>query len=158
MLNLVEKEREIIGVDFDEEKVKIAQNLPSKRDNLSFFSGDAKQYEYQKADVFIISDVLHYFKKEEQLSLLETCIHQLNEQGMILIRDADADKKESHINAKWTEKMSTFFGFNKAKFEEMEFISGIYLTTFFEERNFRVTQYQNSKNTSNTLFVATKLT
>jgi 2-polyprenyl-3-methyl-5-hydroxy-6-metoxy-1,4-benzoquinol methylase len=157
MLHLVDKNRTIIGIDFDEEKIAVAQNLPSTQGNIQFFVADVRAFDFQKADVFLISDVLHYLKFEEQTALLQKCMNQLSENGMILIRDADSDNEEKHVKSKWTERMSTFFGFNRASFEEMEFISGDFLKSFTKAKGFAMEQYKDSQKTSNTLFVAKRI-
>ena len=157
MLHLVDKNRTIIGIDFDEEKIAVAQNLPSTQGNIQFFVADVRAFDFQKADVFLISDVLHYLKFEEQTALLQKCMNQLSENGMILIRDADSDNEEKHVKSKWTERMSTFFGFNRASFEEMEFISGDFLKSFMKAKGFAMEQYKDSQKTSNTLFVAKRI-
>ena len=156
MLNLTAKNREIIGIDMDEEKIEVAMNLPSKRENVHFYTADSRKYMFEHADVFLISDVLHYLKKEEQINLIDSCIANLNPNGLILIRDADGDIDKKHKQSKWTERISTFLQFNKAKFQEMEFISGQFLRAVFEQRGFYVESHISSNKTSNTLFVIKK--
>ena len=50
MLHLVDKNRTIIGIDFDEEKIAVAQNLPSTQGNIQFFVADVRAFDFQKAE------------------------------------------------------------------------------------------------------------
>ena len=77
----------------------------------------------------------------------------LDENGVIIIREADSNNKK-HTNAEWSERWSTFLGFNKAKFDEMEFISFDDLKKFFESNNMSLELNQSSSNTSNNLYIA----
>jgi 1-acyl-sn-glycerol-3-phosphate acyltransferase len=145
--------RNIIGIDFDEEKINVANNVSTKNEHLTFHQSDARTFEFTQKASFIISDVLHYIKKEEQFDLLKRCINMLDENGVIIIREADSNNKK-HTNAEWTERWSTFLGFNKAKFDEMEFISFDDLKKFFESNNMSLELNQSSSNTSNNLYIA----
>ena len=156
MLNLCAEDRRMIGIDMDEEKIAIAQNLPSRKTNVLFDAHDVRDFGYQEADAFLVSDVLHYMRREEQEALLQKFIDKLNPGGIILIRDADSDDKENHEKSRRTERWSTGLGFNKAKFEDMEFLSGASLMQFFEERGLQVRIEERSGGTSNTLFIAEK--
>ncbi|MFO0322093.1 MAG: MMPL family transporter, partial [Bacteroidota bacterium] len=62
MLMFKSKNRFILGVDFDEEKIEIAHNCVSKTNHLSFEVGDVTNYELPLADGFILSDILHYLR------------------------------------------------------------------------------------------------
>ena len=153
LLHQINPNRNIIGVDFDEEKIQVAQNLSSKNECLEFYQADARTFDITKNASFIISDVLHYIKKEEQYELLNKCITHLDEAGVIIIREAD-NQDVKHKNAEWTERLSTFLGFNKATFNEMEFISKEELASFFESKQMSFELHQSSTNTSNNLYIA----
>jgi 2-polyprenyl-3-methyl-5-hydroxy-6-metoxy-1,4-benzoquinol methylase len=114
----------VIGIDYDEEKVQVAQTGYYDGGNLSFATGDLMQYAPQQADCFIIKDVLHYMPIEAQERLLNGCASMLNSGGVIIVRDGMAEegheKKDeeqgSHAVTKLTEFFSiTVFGFNKAE-------------------------------------------
>lgn len=148
--------RKVIGLDLDEEKIEIARNLPSLPKNIEFFSADALNFPYEKADAFVLGDVLHYLDGKSQEELLEKLLSCLNEKGLLLIRDADSDVSERHENAKWTEKWSTFLGFNKAEYGKMQFLSGAKLKTFAEKHQLHIQKISESASTSNALFVLRK--
>ena len=60
MLSMISKERQILGIDYDEDKIAIAQHGWLRGENLRFEHADASVYEFPESDVFILNDVLHY--------------------------------------------------------------------------------------------------
>lgn len=154
MLSFMSNKREITGIDYDEEKIEIATNCISKTDNVHFVCADVTQYEYNPSDAFIISDVLHYLKQEQQVQLIQKCIAKLNPNGVLIIRDADADKKERHLGTRYTEFFSTNSGFNKTKTDGLHFASASLIKNTLEA--FPFLQYDiidNTKLTSNIIFI-----
>jgi 2-polyprenyl-3-methyl-5-hydroxy-6-metoxy-1,4-benzoquinol methylase len=124
LLAMQGRKRNVIGIDYDEEKVQVAQTGYYDGGNLSFATGDLMQYAPQPADCFIIKDVLHYMPVVAQDQLLSACAMKLNTGGTIIVRDGMAEegyeKKDeeqgSHAVTKLTEFFSiTVFGFNKAE-------------------------------------------
>lgn len=156
MLFFRSKKRDILGIDYDEEKVKTAQNCHHKTAEINFQMGDITNVKFRKSDVFILADVLHYLPKESQYQVLNNCAEQLNDGGMLLIRDGDADLTERHEGTKWTEIFSTkIFNFNKTK-HELSFISGTELRKWAEENSFKIEVIDETKKTSNVVFVLTQ--
>jgi len=156
MLGLMSKEREILGIDYDDEKIQIANNCLSKSDKLHFVCADVTTYNFEKADAFIINDVLHYFSTEKQIQLVETCIRQLNPNGVLIIRDADASMQKQHRFTKLTEFFSTKFGFNKTTKGQLHFFSSSLITDIlvkFPHLNYQ--KISDSSITSNNIFVIT---
>ena len=156
MLGLTSKQREILGVDYDDEKIQIAQNCLSRSEKLNFVCADVTAYNFEKADAFIINDVLHYFSTEKQIQLVETCIKQLNPNGVLIIRDADASMQKQHRFTKLTEFFSTKFGFNKTTQGKLHFFSSSLIIDILKK--FPGLSYQkisDSSITSNNIFVIT---
>ncbi len=156
LLNFVSPERKIQGVDYDEDKIELANHCISKNEQMSFIAADATQYEPDNSDIFILSDVLHYLNDNQQTTLVEKCIEKLNPGGKIIIRDADSDLKKQHRRTRYTEFFSTRSGFNKAKDNKLHFFSGSKIRKIAENRGFQITITPSSKLTSNTLFVLQK--
>src|SRR5690606_550809 len=144
--------RKILGVDYDHSKIEIAKNCPVKPDKLRFEHGDVTTYPLEQADVFVISDVLHYLMPEEQQQLLKKVDEHLNEEGMIIIRDGDSSKKERHKGTKLTEIFSTKMGFNKTQ-NELNYISQETIEKFARENKLELEVIDNTKLTSNTVFI-----
>lgn len=152
MLHFTGKERIITGIDHDDEKIEIANNCYSKRDNINFISQNILEYKITPHDVFIINDVLHYLTYEEQESLITKCIQNLNPDGILLIKDADK-KDEKGQKVTWlTEFFSTNFGFNIMPHDQLYFTSGEALKNIAEKNNMTFSIVQDAQYSSNTIF------
>ncbi len=152
MLGFISKHRKITGVDYDEDKIAMASNSPTKPSNVNFICSDVLKYNFVPTDTFLLSDVLHYLPEEKQISLLERCIASLNDGGSVLIRDANADLGNRHNGARLTEFFSTTFGFNKATHGGMHFISGKTIERFAAEHQMQLEVIDNTKLTSNIFY------
>jgi 1-acyl-sn-glycerol-3-phosphate acyltransferase len=158
MLMYKGKDRVILGVDYDEEKIEVAKHCVDRNEKLNFDVGDVTVYDFPLADGFIISDVLHYLKEEQQVQVIENCIARLNQGGVLLIRDADKDIENRQKGTWYTEFMSTkVLGFNKTKEDGLHFVSGSLIKNTigkFPELSLEV--IDNTKLTSNIIYVARK--
>lgn len=154
MLGFMSKEREITGIDYDEEKINIATHCVSKNASTNFIHADVTQFEFSESDGFIINDVLHYLKPEEQVALIKNCVNKLNKNGVMIIRDADADKKQRHMGTRYTEFFSTNSGFNKTKKDGLHFASAELIKKTLDTFNFiEYKLIDDTKLTSNVTFV-----
>lgn len=155
MLMYKSKQREILGVDYDDEKISIADNCVDKNAQLSFAVGDVSVYDFPQADGFIISDVLHYLKEEQQINVIEHCVEKLNKNGVLLIRDADKDISSRQKGTWYTEFMSTtVFGFNKTSNDGLHFVSGTLIkNTISKFPHLSLEIIDNTKLTSNIIYV-----
>ncbi len=157
MLNLAHPERHIVGIDYDEEKIEIAQNGVLKSDNLNFYCSDVLEYNYEKTDVFIISDVLHYISEENQAILIKKCIDNLNESGVLIIRDGNSELEERHKGTKLTEFFSTkLLGFNKVTIDKLCFTSKEKILSTLVDYNVSVEILDTTQYTSNIIFIIRK--
>jgi len=155
MLSFMSDDRIVFGTDYDEEKIAVADNCFSKTKNLSFFAADATTCDLPKSDAFIMSDILHYLPKTEQEKLLIKCMDNLNPGGMILLRDADSSLANRHWGTRYTEFISTNFGFNKTK-NKLEFVSSNFIEEIVLKNNFTIQKIDNTKLTSNITYVIKK--
>ncbi len=155
MLLFKSRHREILGLDYDEEKIEVAQNCASKRSNINFEAADATTYEFPNADGFIISDVLHYLKPDQQVQVIENLARKINKKGVLVIRDADADKKARQAGTAYTEFISTTVsGFNKTDESGLHFVSGkLIKDTLAKFPNLVVETLDTTKLTSNIIYV-----
>ncbi len=150
-------EREILGVDYDDDKIIFAQNGYDKTDKLQFLASDAREFDITNADVVFYNDVLHYMTFEQQLEVLHKTVDNLNENGIILIRDGITDVSDRHGVTQVTERFSTtIFGFNKTS-EALCFFSSEDIFKFAKERNLTYELLEQSEKTSNVLFVLRKI-
>jgi 1-acyl-sn-glycerol-3-phosphate acyltransferase len=154
MLHLLSTDRIIHGIDYDAEKILVANESFLKNDKIRFTAADATQYPLEASDVFIISDMLHYIPKEAQNQLIKNCLDNLNKDGLLIIRDGDSDLKDRHEGTVWTEKFSTqIFGFNKTKTETLTFLSGKDIESIANEYGLVVERLDLTQKTSNIIFV-----
>ena len=150
------KNRKITGIDYDDEKIEIAKNNFDKNDNLQYYFSDVKAFHYGKQDVIFINDVLHYLNEEDQLHVLNKSLKALNEKGILIIRDGITDLQERHATTKMTELFSTkILKFNK-KENELHFFSSDFIREFAEENKLTFEMKEQSKKTSNMLFILRK--
>ncbi|HOV10851.1 MAG TPA: MMPL family transporter [Bacteroidales bacterium] len=156
MLAWASPERKILAIDYDRDKIDVASHCMSKPANVTFSYEDITQYEFENNDVFILSDVLHYLTPENQTRLVEKCIEKMNPGGMILIRDANKDSEKQHKKTRWTEFMSTNFGFNKTANNKLHFFSAADLTDIAASLSMNVQIIKNPRITSNTLYLLKK--
>ena len=153
MLKMISPDRKILGVDYDEDKIKVAQNCFLKDNTIQFDYADALNYDLPQSDVFMMNDILHYMNWTDQQTLIKKCANQLQPDGMIIIRDGNIDDVKKQKVTKLSEIFSTkILGFNKTK-EELCFISSEKIYNIAKECNMTVESLKNDKYTSNTIFI-----
>lgn len=154
MLMYKSKHREVLGLDYDQEKIAVAANCVHKNDRVNFETADVTTYEFPNADGFIISDVLHYLEPHQQVYVLENLATHLNKNGVLVIRDADADLTSRQKGTWYTEFFSTNLGFNKTKTSGLHFVSGkLIKETLSKYPNLQMEVIDNTKLTSNITYV-----
>ncbi len=150
------KKREIIGLDYDQEKIDTAQNAIRKNEHLQFQYADVCGYEFKPADAVFLNDVLHYFPFENQMNVLNNAVSKLNDNGILFVRDGVVELRDRLKNTQLTEKMSTkWFKFNKSE-HELEFLSIEKMKAFAVENSLSFQMIEHSKTTSNVLFIFRK--
>lgn len=157
MLALTSKKRNVLGIDYDEDKIAVAQHgwLRSKC-NLRFDYANALEYDLPQSDVFILNDMLHYMSAEHQNTLIRNCVDALTPDGFIIIRDGNTEEEERHKVTKFTELMSTrIIKFNKTE-EQLCFVSESRMRQIAANCGMSVESLQNDKYTSNTIYIFRK--
>ncbi|MBV7531888.1 trifunctional MMPL family transporter/lysophospholipid acyltransferase/class I SAM-dependent methyltransferase [Chitinophaga sp. sic0106] len=157
MLAWLSPQRQIVGIDHDEEKIITANNNYSKTDQLTFIHGDIADMELEQYNAFILSDVMHYLTSEEQERLLSQCIAHLTDDGVIVLRDGDMDRKQRHEGTKLTEWLSTkVIGFNKTGRDGLTFLSASGIRNMVKKYGAVAEEIDNTRYTSNVIFVIRK--
>jgi 1-acyl-sn-glycerol-3-phosphate acyltransferase len=159
MLGFMSPARKITGVDYDDEKIRVAAHCIMKNENLDFVCEDITTYAFGCRDAIILSDVLHYLPQESQESLLQRCIEKLNPGGMLLVRDANSTIENRHKRTRLTELLSTkILGFNKTAcasgalyFTSLETIGRI-----VEKQGLKMEVVREARHTSNILLIIRK--
>ena len=144
--------REIMGIDYDAEKILIAQNHYLRGDNLQFEERDLRAVELEQNDGILLGDVLHYMPFEDQESLLEKCAKSLKPGGSIIIRDgirSGRDHKRTRRSEFWSTRVIKF---NKTV-GELHFFDMEFLHSFAARHNLQLDVPWRSESTSNMLCV-----
>ncbi len=156
MLHWAAPGREFIGVDYDDEKIEVAQHNFMRDDTIRFEQGDATKVKLENCDGIIISDMLHYLLPEQQQTLLENCVAALNTGGTLIIRDGVAELKDRIKGTKLSELFSTkIFKFNKTQ-NDLHYISRAFIEEFARKHGLSVEILDNTKLTANLIFVLRK--
>ncbi|MNU52766.1 2-acyl-glycerophospho-ethanolamine acyltransferase [compost metagenome] len=157
MLQWAANDRVFTGVDYDEDKIVTAQhNYKRDPDRIRFEHADLNEYTLNPCDGIIISDVLHYLLPEQQQALLDRCYSALNPEGILIIRDGVTELSERHKGTEQTEKYSTqIIGFNKTQ-NELHFLSQQSIEAWATAKGISVQIIDNTKRTSNLIFVLRK--
>ena len=157
MLSMISENRSVTGIDYDEDKITVANNCAIKTERVNFIAGDAVEVPFNKSDVFIINDVLHYMLEHKQIKLIEKCFEHLNDGGKIIIRDGNTEKEKRHKGTKLTEFFSIkVLKFNKADYTNLHFISASFVKNIAKKNGYNVEIVDNTKLTSNTVYILTK--
>ena len=153
MLSMLSKHREILGIDYDEDKIAVARNAYSRTEHLDFVCADALTFEFPESEVFVLNDVLHYMSYAEQEALLKRCAGLLRPGGRIIVRDGNVSDGLRHRVTRLTEFFSTrVLRFNKTA-EGLCFASHEMMLRIGEECGMTVRMSRNDSFTSNTIFV-----
>lgn len=156
-LHLKSAERTLIGVDYDGDKITVANNSYLKNDHLTFIEGDVMSVTVRNADAVVILDVLHYLSADNQKKLIRSCYEGLNVGGILIIRDGDSSQVEKHKGTKLTEFFSTkLLMFNKKTEEELCFFSSETIIQTLADFDVEVKIVDQTKYTSNVVHYVVK--
>lgn len=154
MLHFVSPERDMTGLDYDEHKIATANHCFSKDEGIRFISADITTHPLEAYDAIVMMDILHYLQPEQQKIVIEKCIRSTRPDGMIIIRDGNADLEKRHRGTKLTEVFSTnIFGFNKTTAQGLSFLSGTTIKAIAAEHGLDCQEIDETKFTSNIVFV-----
>lgn len=157
MLHFVAPERNILGVDYDEEKIAVAQHCYIRNEQVQFRAADITQYDIPEKDAFVMLDVLHYLQPGQQADLIRRCMDKLRPGGVIIVRDGDAAMEKKHRGTRLTELFSTkLLGFNKTAEHPLSFFSSATLRQTVESHGGTVERIDQTKYTSNVVFIIRK--
>ena len=156
-LTLFAPERTVSGVDFDADKIRVAQATARFNPRVAFERRDILEWaEYPVCDCVLLCDVLHYFPLELKADVLRKIFAALRPGGCLIVRDACAEGTSRHGRVAWAEKWAVRFGQNKTRhglhFESKETHLVLLREAGFEQIDVR----QDAGLGSNALMRATK--
>jgi len=114
--------RRFLGLDYDEDKIRVAQRTAPGHPRIEFRAGNLLEENFSACDAILLLDVLHYWQPEKQLAILTKARQALRSGGKLILRDGakSGDAGHRHIN-RW-EKFATFVGHNQTE-EGLHFLT-----------------------------------
>ena len=115
-LTLFTPGRRVQGVDFDADKLRVAQVTASANPHVAFEQRDILDWpEYPACDAALLCDVLHYFPHEHKAAVLRKVFAALRPGGCLIIRDAMAKADASHRAVARSERWGVWLGQNRTR-------------------------------------------
>lgn len=156
MLAMLSGERTVLGIDYDADKIAVANHNFSRNERIRFVCANVADYDLPESDVFVMNDMLHYMDYPLQERLLETCIGKLLPGGMLIIRDGDAGGTAKHRVTRFTELLSTrLLEFNKRE-NDLCFPTHEQFIRVAERFHLEIEQRANDRFTSNMIYILRK--
>ena len=90
LLALKAKKRNVVGIDIDQKKVTIANEIYGHNPNINFICSNITDTQLPNTDIITVIDVLHHIPSENlQSKLLNSCFLALSHGGKLIIKDLD---------------------------------------------------------------------
>lgn len=142
------------GVDYDENKIRVAQRSAPNHPRIEFTQGDLLSCEYPTGDVVLLLDVLHYWTAEKQQLLLTKARQSLRPGGRLVLRDGARSETVAHRKVHRWEEFATRVGMNWTK-EGLHFQTQAELEAMLQRAGFVRWDIQcGAGNDSNVMLVA----
>jgi 1-acyl-sn-glycerol-3-phosphate acyltransferase len=107
-------QRAFLGVDYDENKIRVAQRTAPEDRRIKFELRDILDWEYPPCDAVLLLDVLHYWTPEKQELILEKARRALRPGGRLILREAACEESGEHHRVERWEKFAGRIGHNKS--------------------------------------------
>ena len=107
--------RTFLGVDYDENKIRVAQRTALEHTRITFEAHDILEWEYPPCDTVLLVDVLHYWTPDKQQLILDKVRQALRPGGRLVLRDAARAESGAHRRVHRWEAFATGIGHNKTK-------------------------------------------
>jgi 1-acyl-sn-glycerol-3-phosphate acyltransferase len=105
--------RNFLGLDYDENKIRVAQRTAPESPRIKFATGDILNCDYPACDTILLLDVLHYWTPEKQQLILHKARQALRPGGKLILRDAARAENAAHRRVNFWEKIATRLGHNR---------------------------------------------
>ena len=107
--------RTFLGIDYDEDKIRVAKRTAPEHPRIQFESGDLLECDYPACDVVLLLDVLHYWTPDKQQTILTKARQALRPGGGLVLRDGARAENAAHQRVHRWEKFATRIGMNRTK-------------------------------------------
>jgi len=149
--------RTFLGLDYDENKIRVARRTAPESPRIKFAPGDILACDFPACDTILLLDVLHYWRPERQQLILNKARQALRPGGRLILRDAARAENEAHRRVTFWEKIATRLGHNKTM-EGLHFQTRAELETALQRAGFGQIEIKpGAGRDSNVLLVATVL-
>jgi ubiquinone/menaquinone biosynthesis C-methylase UbiE len=144
-LTLGSDRREVIGVDHDQDRIRLAESAIARQPSPSkprFEVGPLDQrlrtFPSNSLAGIAMIDILHYFDTDAQQSLLENAARVLEPGGTLVVREVDSAGGIASLWNRFYENVATRVGFTRSARRRLEFRSAQGWTTALESAGFQV--------------------
>jgi uncharacterized protein len=108
-------QRSFLGLDYDENKVRIAQCTAPQHPRIQFQIGDILECDFPACEAILLIDVLHYWTPEKQQLILHKARRALRPGGKLILRDGAKSDDGTHQHIHRWEVFATKFGLNQTR-------------------------------------------
>jgi SAM-dependent methyltransferase len=106
-------QRTFLGVDYDENKIRVAQRTAPGHQRVKFETHDILNWEFPPCDTVLLLDVLHYWTPEKQELILRKVCRALRLGGRLILRDSARAESARHRRVERWERFATRMGHNQ---------------------------------------------
>jgi predicted exporter/1-acyl-sn-glycerol-3-phosphate acyltransferase/ubiquinone/menaquinone biosynthesis C-methylase UbiE len=153
-LNYCRDTRTFLGVDYDEEKIRVARQTAIDMPRVRFERQNLLEWEYPQCDAVLLLDVLHYWTPDKQQLILNKARKALRPGGRLILREASRADTSDHQHVALWERIATRIGHNQTT-DGLHFRSIDELTAALKQSDFARWEIKNNGgNHSNVLLVA----
>jgi uncharacterized protein len=161
-LSMGSERREIIAIDHDQARVRLAERAAARQESLSkprFEVGDLEKALTTFASEFLsgiaMIDILHYLAPDSQTALLHQAARVLELGGILAVREVNSEGGVAAVWNRFYENVATRIGFTQSARTQLEFRSVAGWTKLLEAAGFDVrSEPCGSRIFSDVLFIA----
>jgi len=107
--------RTFAGVDYDNDKIRVAQRTAPLHPRIHFERQDLLNWQYPACDTILLLDVLHYWTPEKQQWIMNQARRALRPGGRLVLREAARSENGAHRRVHFWERIATRIGHNKTE-------------------------------------------
>ena len=144
-LSMGSDQREIIGIDHDQARVRLADRAAARYDTGSkpkFKVGDLEKalatFAPRSLSGIAMIDILHYLAPDSQAALIREAARALKRGGILAVREVDSAGGAAAVWNRFYENVATRIGFTQSARTDLEFKSVADWTKMLENAGFDV--------------------
>ncbi len=141
-----------LGVDYDEDKIRVARRTAPGHEGIEFESRDIIHWDFPPCDTVLLLDVLHYMAPEKQDILLGKARRALRPGGRLILRDAARSETSAHQRVVRWEKFATGIGHNHSV-ENLHYRTELELTDALKRAGFARWEIKNRSGMDSNILV-----